>query len=118
MIVAGVSAAIALVALVVSILVARRQTAIQERVAAIEEARRAEEVEARTRARVTASIVYGDARPAMSAVTYPPLDRWLMLATKGRRSPTASHWSRSKGRGSRRSAISRCYLSTCSRASK
>ena len=54
--VAAISTAIALVALVVSIVVARRQTAIQARLAAIEEARRAEEVEARTRARVMASV--------------------------------------------------------------
>ncbi len=54
-IVSAIGAAIALVALVVSIAVARRQTAIQERLTAIEEARRAEEVEARARARVTAS---------------------------------------------------------------
>jgi hypothetical protein len=57
-VVAAISAGIALVALVVSILVARRQTTIQERVAAIEEARRDEEVEARTRAHVTASIAH------------------------------------------------------------
>jgi hypothetical protein len=48
---------IALLALVVSVVVARRQTHIQERLAAIEEARRAEEVEARSRAWVTASVV-------------------------------------------------------------
>jgi hypothetical protein len=54
--VAAIAAAIALLALVVSFVVARRQTAIQERLTAIEEARRAEEVEARGRARVTATI--------------------------------------------------------------
>jgi hypothetical protein len=47
---------IALLALVVSVVVARRQTRIQERLAAIEEARRAEEVAARGRAWVTASL--------------------------------------------------------------
>jgi hypothetical protein len=59
----GAGAVIALAALVVSIVVARRQTRIQEeqtgiqrRLAAIEEARRAEELEARGQARVTASI--------------------------------------------------------------
>ncbi len=82
-VVAAISGGIALLALVVSIVVARRQTAIQERVAAIEEARRAEEVEARGRARVTAGIVYVDARPAMAAVTYPPPDRLLMLRNEG-----------------------------------
>jgi hypothetical protein len=51
----AITAAIALVALVVSFRVARRQTAIQERMAAIGEARRAEEVEARRLAQVTAS---------------------------------------------------------------
>jgi hypothetical protein len=62
-VVAAISAVIALAALAVSIVVARRQTAIaseqtaiQKRLAAIEEARRAEEVEARGRARVTASL--------------------------------------------------------------
>jgi hypothetical protein len=54
----AISVGIALGALVVSIVVARRQTGIQERLAAIEEARRAEEVEARTQARVTASLVH------------------------------------------------------------
>lgn len=57
-VVAAISMVIALVALVVSWRVARRQTAIQERVAAIEEARRVEEVEARTRARVTVDVVH------------------------------------------------------------
>lgn len=61
-IVAAISAAIALAALVVSIKVARRQTAIQERLTAIEEARRAEEVEARARARVTASFLRADSQ--------------------------------------------------------
>jgi hypothetical protein len=55
-VIAGIAAGIALLALVVSIVVARRQIAIQERVAAIEEARRAEEIEAKGRARVTASL--------------------------------------------------------------
>jgi hypothetical protein len=64
-VVAGISALIALVALVVSVVVARRQTAIQERVAAIEEARRAEEVAARTRAQVTARISRGDPDPEL-----------------------------------------------------
>jgi hypothetical protein len=58
LVVDAIVAVIALAALVVSIVVAKRQTAIQERVAAIEEARRAEEVEAQTRARVTASLVH------------------------------------------------------------
>jgi hypothetical protein len=67
-VVAAISAALSLAALVVSVILAwrqtdiqllwvilaRRQTDIQARVAAIEEARRAEEVEARGRARVTA----------------------------------------------------------------
>jgi hypothetical protein len=61
-VIAGIAAGIALAALLVSIVVARRQTAIQERVAAIEEARRAEEVEARAQARVTASVVPGGPR--------------------------------------------------------
>jgi hypothetical protein len=56
-VVAAISATIALVALVVSWRVSRSQIAIQERVAAIEEARRAEEVAARGQARVTASIL-------------------------------------------------------------
>jgi hypothetical protein len=51
----AITAAIALVALVVSFRIARRQTAIQERLTAIEETRRAEEVEARRLAQVTAS---------------------------------------------------------------
>ena len=62
-IVAATSAGISLLALIVSFLVARRQTGIAERLAVIEEARRAEEVAARAeeaaakrRARVTASI--------------------------------------------------------------
>lgn len=62
--VAAVAACIAFAALVVSVVVAvkqtriaREQTAIQERLAAVEEARRAEEVEARAQAQVTASIV-------------------------------------------------------------
>lgn len=55
-IIAGISAGIALAALVVSFVVARQQTAIQERLAAIEEARRAEELDARTVAQVTASM--------------------------------------------------------------
>jgi hypothetical protein len=54
----AVIAAIALVALVVSWRVSRRQTAIQERVAAIEEARRTEEIAARAHARVTASVTH------------------------------------------------------------
>jgi hypothetical protein len=62
LVVDAVIAAIALAALIVSWWVARRQTAIQERVAAIEEARRAEEVEARGRARVTASLERGGGR--------------------------------------------------------
>jgi hypothetical protein len=64
-VVAAISAAIALAALVVSIVVARRQTAIQERLAAIEEARRAEEVEARGRARVTASLARDEPQGVM-----------------------------------------------------
>jgi hypothetical protein len=59
--ISGISTLIALVALVVSFRVARRQTTLQEqqtaiqaRVAGIEEARWAEEVAARTRAHVTA----------------------------------------------------------------
>jgi Flp pilus assembly protein TadB len=60
---AAISAVISIVALVVSWRVARRQTAIQERVAAIEEARRAEEVEARARARVTASLMHEQRDP-------------------------------------------------------
>ena len=55
-VVQAVTAVIALAALAVSIVVARRQTAVQERLAAIEEARRADEVTARGRAWVTASI--------------------------------------------------------------
>ena len=65
-VVAAISAALSLAALVVSVILAwrqtdlqlrsvilaRRQTDIQARLAAIEEARRAEEVEARGRARV------------------------------------------------------------------
>jgi hypothetical protein len=85
-VVAAVSASIALAALVVSILVARRQTAIQERVAAIEEARRAEEVDARRRARVTASIaVSGAAEPVMGTVTAPVVSWhvWLVLRNDG-----------------------------------
>jgi hypothetical protein len=65
----AVTAAIALAALAVSICVARRQTriqeqqtGIQERLAAIEEARRGEELEARGRARVTASIRHEEGR--------------------------------------------------------
>jgi hypothetical protein len=48
------SARLSLAAVVVSVIVAWRQTDIQARVAAIEKARRAEEAEARRRARVTA----------------------------------------------------------------
>jgi hypothetical protein len=54
--IALVSAAISLAALVLSRRVARQQTAIQEQLAAIAKARRDEEVEARSRAQVTASI--------------------------------------------------------------
>jgi hypothetical protein len=54
--VAAISAAIALAALVVSIRVAHRQTRIQERMAAIEEVRWAQEVDARARAQMTASV--------------------------------------------------------------
>jgi hypothetical protein len=53
--IAAISVALSLAAIVVSIVVARQQTAIQARLAAIEEARRVEEVEARGRAWVTAS---------------------------------------------------------------
>jgi hypothetical protein len=82
-VVAAITAAIALAALVVSFVVARRQTAVQERLAAIEEARRAEEVEARTRTRVTASIVHADPGPPMSITAGPPLDSWLVLYNEG-----------------------------------
>jgi hypothetical protein len=58
-VVAAISAGIALAALVVSIVVARRQTAIQERLAAIEEARRAEEIKAGGQAQVMASLHRG-----------------------------------------------------------
>lgn len=63
-IVQAVTAGIALAALVVSIVVAKRQTEVQERLAAVEEARRADEVAARSRAQVTASIqrMPGDGR--------------------------------------------------------
>jgi hypothetical protein len=67
-VVAAISGVLSLVALVASVIIARRQTELaavsailgrrqldlQSRVAAIEEARRVEEVEARARARVTA----------------------------------------------------------------
>jgi hypothetical protein len=56
--IAAISMVISLVALVMSIRTDRRQTAIQEQLAAIEKARRAEEVEARAQARVTASLVH------------------------------------------------------------
>jgi hypothetical protein len=71
-VVAAVTAGIALLALVVSIIVAQRQTAIQERLAAVEEARRAEEVEARTRARVTASIMRVETPPLIRTVASSP----------------------------------------------
>jgi hypothetical protein len=70
-----ITALIALAALVVSSMVARRQTAIQERLAAIEEARRAEELEARTVARVTVSMGR-------------PLDPHLVLRNHG---PAVAH---------------------------
>jgi Flp pilus assembly protein TadB len=73
---AAVSAAIALAALVVSIVVARRQTEIQERLAAVEEARRAEEVEARGRARVVVSIQH-EKRGERGR------DEWLVLHNEG-----------------------------------
>jgi hypothetical protein len=65
LVLSGISVFIAVVALVVSVIVATRQTAIQERVAAIEEARRAEEVAARTRAQVTARILHGEPDPEL-----------------------------------------------------
>jgi hypothetical protein len=61
--IAGVSAALSLAALIVAALVARSQTAIQFRLAAIEEARRAEEVASRAQARVTARFTRGQVRP-------------------------------------------------------
>jgi hypothetical protein len=86
----AIIAAIALAALVVSIVVAvkqagvaREQTAIQERLAAVEEARRADEVEARSRARVTARIVRVDMPPIVSTVPPPPPSVWLVLHNEG-----------------------------------
>lgn len=88
--VAAIAAAIAFAALVVSIVVAIKQariateqTAIQKRLAAVEEARRAEEVEARTRARVTVTIVRVDDRPAVSVISYPSPPGWLILYNEG-----------------------------------
>jgi hypothetical protein len=52
----GAGVLVAVVALAVSGAVARQQTRIQERLAAIEEARRREEVAARSRAEVTAAL--------------------------------------------------------------
>jgi hypothetical protein len=69
-VVQAVTAAIALAALVVSIVVARRQTGVQERLAAVEEARRADEVAAQGRVQVTASV-----RGSM--------ETWLMLRNDG-----------------------------------
>jgi hypothetical protein len=62
---AAAGVVIALIALVVSIVVARWQTAIQERLAAIEEARRAEEVEARSRAHMMASVIREGSRTTL-----------------------------------------------------
>jgi hypothetical protein len=61
---------------VVSIVVARRQTGIQERLAAVEEARRAEEVEARGRAWVVVSIQH-EKRGERGR------DDWLVLHNEG-----------------------------------
>lgn len=73
-IVAAISAVIAVLALAISADVALRQTAIQERLTAIEEARRAEEIAARTRARVTARIGHEQ----------PPQPRyWLIVHNEG-----------------------------------
>ena len=90
-VVSAISAGIALIALVVSIVVARRQTAVQERLAAIEEARRAEEVAARGRAWVTAVIerpehelsivTKASASPTRPPVGYPPVV--LVLRNEG-----------------------------------
>jgi hypothetical protein len=82
-VIAGVSAAIAFFALLVSMRVASRQTAIQAhmaaiqaRLAAIEEARRAEEVEARGRARVTADLRH-------EQPDHRGTDTWLVLQNDG-----------------------------------
>jgi hypothetical protein len=92
-IVAAVSAAIALAALVVSIVVAVKQakiaveqTAIQERLAGVEVARRAEEVEARGRARVTASVARsGRTEPIIGTGTAAIVSWqvWLVLRNDG-----------------------------------
>lgn len=82
-VIAAISAGIALAALVVSIVVARRQTAIQERLAAIEEARRAEEVEARSRAHVSVSIARsGPRESAMVTVTAAVVSWPALLAVR------------------------------------
>jgi hypothetical protein len=81
-----ITVGIALVALAVSIRADRRQTGIQARLAAIEEARRAEEVDARTRARVTASIVRparGEVRPATVTEVVGPPPTWLVVHNEG-----------------------------------
>jgi hypothetical protein len=85
-VVAAISAGIALAALAVSFVVAKRQTATQERLAAIEEARRAEEVEAQGRAHVSVSIARpGPAETVASTVAPVTVSWhvWLVLRNDG-----------------------------------
>jgi hypothetical protein len=86
-VVSAISAGIALAALVVSIVVAKRQTATQERLAAIEEARRAEEVESRGRAHVLVSVTRPEPAEAVTstvAITAPvSWHVWLVLRNDG-----------------------------------
>jgi hypothetical protein len=85
-VVAVISAVIAVLALAISTEVHLRQTAIQERVAAIEEARRTEEVEARGRAWVTASVARsGRTEPIIGTGTAAIVSWqvWLVLRNDG-----------------------------------
>jgi hypothetical protein len=90
--IAAISAALSLAAIVVSIVVARRQTAIarqqtaiQARLAAIEEARRTEEVEARGRAWVTASFQPNPGQEASFVLVNegPAVARWVTVQVDG-----------------------------------
>ncbi len=83
--IAGVSAAVALAALVVAIVVARSQTAIQHRVAAIEEARRTEELDARGRARVTVNVSQRERpdRVVGGRTIVPPPEPLIELSNEG-----------------------------------
>ncbi|HEX8133818.1 MAG TPA: hypothetical protein VF880_10365 [Actinomycetes bacterium] len=71
---AGISLVVSIVVAVKQARIAREQTAIQAKVAAIEAARRAEEIDARTRAQVTARIDHEEP---------PRPPHWLVVHNRG-----------------------------------